>query len=288
MELVRFLIITLFGLGLYNIFLSVFKVPKYNSEINSLLKIFRKKESNSTDKYTPFTHYIAERIKLPYGIKTSLEEKLLMADINSTPELYVSNLINKSFTFIIFAIIMIPIHKIISLVLVFNAIQTVLKGYNSLNSEIKIKTEKVEREIPKFLDYMTNSFRYDKNVKQAFESYESIAGDYLKKNITITIADMNTGNYVNALRRLDSRINSYNFSKIIRAIIQVVKGDENIQYLHNLYRESASKEYERLKLESEKKIEKVSKYSKIMLICLVVMAFTMMGMTIYKNIINLN
>ena len=99
---------------------------------------------------------------------------------------------------------------------------------------------------------------------------------------------MNTGNEINALRRLDSRINSYNFSKVIRAIIQVVKGDENIQYLNNLYRISANKEYERLKLESEKKIEKVSKYSKIILICLIVMAFTMMGMTIYKNMINLS
>ena len=288
MELVRFLIILLFGIGMYNIFLSIFKVPKYNSEIHSLFKIFRKKQADSTDNYTPTTHYIAERIKLPYGIKTSLEEKLIMADINSTPELYISNLINKSFTFIIFAIIMMPIHKILSFIFIFYAIQTIFKGYNSLNDEIKVKTETVEKEIPKFLDYMTNSFRYDKNVKQAFESYESIAGDYLKKNITITIADMNTGNEINALRRLDSRINSYNFSKVIRAIIQVVKGDENIQYLNNLYRESANKEYERLKLESEKKIEKVSKYSKIILICLIVISFTMMGMTIYKNMVNLS
>ena len=127
------------------------------------------------------------------------------------------------------------------------------------------------------------SFMFNKNVKEAFESYEKIAGEYLKNNIKITIADMSTGNFINALKRLDARINSYNFSKVIRAIIQVVKGEENTQYLKNLYRESASKEYERLKLEAEKKIEKVQFYSKIIFVCIIIMVFTLLILMLFNN-----
>lgn len=271
-------------LALFNICIYVFKIPKYENEIKSIFSIFRKKNPLSDgDNYSHITHELAKRIKLPLFIKNTLEEKLSIADIKSTPELYISNLINKSMLYIIFAIIFMPIHKIITIIFIGLSIHTIVKGYKSIDDEIKIKTEKIEKEIPKFLDFMTNSFKFNKNVKQSLESYEKIAGEYFKTNIQITIADMTTGNYVNALKRLDSRINSYNFSKVIRAIIQVVKGDENEQYLRNLYRESASHEYERLKKEANKKLDKVAGYSKIMLLCIITIIFTMIGLMLYKN-----
>ena len=284
MKSIYILIWLFYFLGLYNICLSIFRIPKYENEINSIFKIFKKKNRNNTgDNYSHTTHEIAKRINLPKFIKNTLDEKLKIADINSTPELYISNLINKSGLYIIFAIIFIPIHNIMTIIFIGLAIHTIVKGYKSIDDIIKIKTEKIEREIPKFLDFMTNSFKFNKNVKQSLESYEKIAGEYFKNNLQITIADMTTGNYENALKRLDARINSYNFSKVIRAIIQVVKGDENEQYLRNLYRESASQEYERVKREANKKLSKVSGYSKIMLICIITIRFTMIGLMLYKN-----
>ena len=284
MKSVYILIWLFYFLALYNICLTIFKIPKYESEISSIFKIFKKKSSNSSgDNYSHTTHEIAKRIKLPIFIKNTLEEKLRTADINSTPELYISNLINKSGSYLLFAMLFMPIHNIMSMIFIGLAVHTAVKGYKSIDDIIKVKTEKIEREIPKFLDFMTNSFKFNKNVKQSLESYEKIAGDYFRNNIQITIADMTTGNYENALKRLDARINSYNFSKVIRAIIQVVKGDENEQYLRNLYRESASQEYERVKREANKKLDKVAGYSKIMLICIITIIFTMIGLMLYKN-----
>lgn len=284
MEVLPIIITIFFSFGVYYVLLSIFRVPRYNTEANKVFNLFRKKKSNNTgDVYSPTTHKIAEKLKLPIYFKTRLQEKILIAEIDTTPELYMANLINKSFTYIIFAIIFIPIHKILTVIFTAFAISSIFKGYNTINEEIRIKTEKIEKELPRFLDFMTNSFKFNKNVKQAFESYEKIAGDYLKNNISITIADMATGNFVNALKRLDIRINSYNFSKVIRAVIQVVKGDENIQYLNNLYKESANAEYERLKLEANKKLDKVSRYSKILLFCLMAIVFTIIGLMLYKN-----
>lgn len=289
MEALIVLIVLCYAFGIYYILLSLFKIPKYSSEVNKIVSIFKKKKHNSTgDVYSPTTHKIAERLNLPSYLKIRLQEKLQIAEINSTPELYIANLINKSFTYILFAIIFIPFQKMLSIIFAFSAVLSIFKGYNSINDEIKIKTEKIEKEIPKFLDFMTNSFKFNKNVKQALESYEKIAGEYLKNNISITIADMATGNNVNALKRLDARINSYNFSKVIRAIIQVVKGDENTQYLVNLYRESANAEYERLKLEANKKLDKVSMYSKVLLICLITIIFSIMGLMFFKNFTQIN
>ena len=285
MTLLYVLIILTFFYGFYNIFLSLFKIPKLNNETFSIFKIFKKRNSikKYEDNYNELTHKIAKHIKLPENFRNKLNEQIIAADLNSTPELYISNLLNKSLTYIIFAIILMPINRIFTIILIVCAISNFIKGYKNLENEIKERTEKIERELPKFLDFMTNSFKFNKNVKQSLESYEKIAGDNFKSNIAITIADMTTGNYETALKRLDTRVNSYNFSKVIRAIIQVAKGEENTQYLTNLYRESASDEYERLKRESDEKIDKVYKYSKILLLCMIIIVFTLMGMMIYKN-----
>lgn len=278
--IVLILIIIFTFYGIFNFLAFIFKIPRYNNEI-----LFKKKKNrkSNTDNYSHITHKIAEKIKLPKFIKLRLEEKIKLADINTTPELYVSNLISKSLTYFIFAIIVIPIHTFISILFIFMGFQTIIKGYKSIDDDIKIKTEKIEKEIPKFLDFMVNSFRFNKNVKEAFVSYEKIAGEYFKNNINITIADMTTGNYEIALKRLDTRINSYSFSKVVRAIIQVVRGEENTQYLTNLYRESASEEYERLKKDANKKIDKVARYSKVLLFCIVLMVFTMLAMVLFKD-----
>lgn len=286
MKILYVLIIITFFFGFYNILLSIFKIPKLNNEGFFILNFFKKKNNKIRkyeDNYSDLTHKIAKQIKLPENFRNKLNEQIIAADINSTPELYISNLIYKSLTYVIFGIILFPINGMITIILIVFAISTIIKGYKNLDNEIKERTEKIEKELPKFLDFMTNSFKFNKNVKQALESYEKIAGDNFKPNIAITIADMTTGNYEIALKRLDTRVNSYNFSKVIRAIIQVVKGEENTQYLTNLYRESSSEEYERLKREADNKIDKVYKYSKALLFCMIVIVFTLMGMMIYKN-----
>lgn len=274
--------------GIYNILLTIFKIPTYHRNFDFNLFRQKKKKSKYNDNYSNLTHEIAKKIKLPDNIKIRLNEKLKIADINSNAELYVSNLIYKFAIYILFAILLMPVHKILTLTFIFLGIQSIFKGYKNIEDEIKIKTEKIEKEIPRFLDFITNSFKFNKSVKQAFESYEKIAGDYFKSNISITIADMATGNYEIALKRLDARINSYSFSRVVRAIIQVAHGDENTQYLENLYRESASAEYEALKLESNKKIIKVNFYSKIILICIIIIVFTILGLMFIKNFNKLN
>lgn len=276
--------------GIYNIMLTLLKIPKYNKEKKSIFSLFikKKKNNNYEDNYSHLTHEIAKIIKLPNNFKEKLNSKLRIADINSNAELYIANLINKSLTYFIFAILFISIHKIVTIIFIFLGIQNIFKGYKNIDTEIRLKTSKIEKEIPRFLDFITNSFKFNKNVKEALESYQKIAGEYFKSNITITIADMSTGNYEVALKRLDTRINSYNFSRVVRAIIQVVKGDENIQYLENLYKESANKEYEALKLESSKKIRKVESYSKIILLCMMIIVFTILGLMFIKNFNQVN
>lgn len=274
--------------GIYNILIAIFKIPTYhkNFELNLFKK--KKKKSKYDDNYSNLTHEIAKRIKLPENIKVKLNEKLKIADINSNAELYISNIIYKFSIYLLYAIMTIPVHKMLSFLFVFLGIQSIIKGYKNIEDEIRIKTEKIEKEIPRFLDFITNSFKFNKSVKQAFESYEKIAGEYFKSNISITIADMATGNNELALKRLDARVNSYNFSKVVRAIIQVVHGDENTQYLENLYRESASAEFEALKLESNKKILKVNFYSKIILLCIVIIVFSILGLMFIKNFNQIN
>ena len=82
---------------------------------------------------------------------------------------------------------------------------------------------------------------------------------------------MISGSRIEALRRLDMRINSYEFSRVLKAIISVLRGDESIDYIKILYREFQTKQVENLRKETILRPKRIEKYIIILTVLVIIM-----------------
>ena len=280
-----FLFVSLISYGVYNILLEIAKTP--NKKYETMFSSFGWSEEKQKLKKQQFTINLATKLAKFINIddytKSSIREKLYAVGDNITPEFYIARSIVANWQFIVVAFIGYFINPIISLVCVGIYISQTISTYKYLDVLVEQKKKAIEAEIPKFLSYLTQGLVYNKNIIDLFERYKNVAGDILKNELQITIAGMNTGNQEDALLKFSSRINSSDLDKVLKTLINVVKGDNTIEYLKDLSKEMKAKENEILKRRANEIPDKMNKYMTILLFLIVVIAlFTM----IYSIIIN--
>mgnify|MGYP000851662806 FL=1 len=103
------------------------------------------------------------------------------------------------------------------------------------------------------------------------ENYKKNAGEIFKREIEITLADMRTGNYENALTRWEARIQSSMLSDVVKGLIAVIRGDNSTIYFQMLAHDFKQLEIQELKKEAVKRPGKIRKYSGMMLGCMILM-----------------
>ena len=280
-----FLFVSLISYGVYNILLEIAKTP--NKKYETMFSSFGWSEEKQKLKKQQFTINLATKLAKFINIddytKSSIREKLYAVGDNITPEFYIARSIVANWQFIVVAFIGYFINPIISLVCVGIYISQTISTYKYLDVLVEQKKKAIESEIPKFLSYLTQGLVYNKNIIDLFERYKNVAGDILKNELQITIAGMNTGNQEDALLKFSSRINSSDLDKVLKTLINVVKGDNTIEYLKDLSKEMKAKENEILKRRANEIPDKMNKYMTLLLFLIVVIAlFTM----IYSIIIN--
>ena len=280
-----FLFVSLISYGVYNILLEIAKTP--NKKYETMFSSFGWSEEKQKLKKQQFTINLATKLAKFINIddytKSSIREKLYAVGDNITPEFYIARSIVANWQFIVVAFVGYFINPIITLVCVGIYISQTISTYKYLDVLVEKKKKAIESEIPKFLSYLTQGLVYNKNIIDLFERYKNVAGDILKNELQITIAGMNTGNQEDALLKFSSRINSSDLDKVLKTLINVVKGDNTIEYLKDLSKEMKAKENEILKRRANEIPDKMNKYMTILLFLIVVIAlFTM----IYSIIIN--
>ena len=280
-----FLFVSLISYGVYNILLEIAKTP--NKKYETMFSSFGWSEEKQKLKKQQFTINLATKLAKFINIddytKSSIREKLYAVGDNITPEFYIARSIVANWQFIVVAFIGYFINPIITMVCVGIYISQTISTYKYLDVLVEQKKKAIEAEIPKFLSYLTQGLVYNKNIIDLFERYKNVAGDILKNELQITIAGMNTGNQEDALLKFSSRINSSDLDKVLKTLINVVKGDNTIEYLKDLSKEMKAKENEILKRRANEIPDKMNKYMTILLFLIVVIAlFTM----IYSIIIN--
>ena len=280
-----FLFVSLISYGVYNILLEIAKTP--NKKYETMFTSFGWSEEKQKLKKQQFTINLATKLAKFINIddytKSSIREKLYAVGDNITPEFYIARSIVANWQFIVVAFVGYFINPIITMVCVGIYISQTISTYKYLDVLVEHKKKAIEAEIPKFLSYLTQGLVYNKNIIDLFERYKNVAGDILKNELQITIAGMNTGNQEDALLKFSSRINSSDLDKVLKTLINVVKGDNTIEYLKDLSKEMKAKENEILKRRANEIPDKMNKYMTILLFLIVVIAlFTM----IYSIIIN--
>lgn len=135
---------------------------------------------------------------------------------------------------------------------------------------VKKRKKVMEAEIPRFALSIAQNLENDRDVLKILTSYRRIAGKEFGRELDETIADMRTGNYENALLRLEARVGSALLSDIVRGLIGTLRGDDQHLYFKMICFDMRQIEQNNLKKEALKRPKQIQKYSMMMLFCIVI------------------
>lgn len=265
--------------AVYLILLEIFRVSDYSAERAVRMASRKKKKTKTDDLIYSLSIKLAKYIKLDVQKKKELIINLKSANMEMTPEVYVAMAIVKSGLILLFVY---PVFKIIPLVspmVVVLAISLYLKEMKRAGEVAKENKSKIEWELPRFVDIAGETFKSNRDVLTLLENYKKTAGEAFKNELSITIVDMQTGNYETALKRLESRVLSSQLSEVVRGLISVLRGDDGVVYFQMLSHDFKQLEVQRLKKIAMKRPQKIKKYSIAMVVCFVLTYIIVLGIS---------
>lgn len=226
---------------------------------------------------------LSKLIKLNDYQKRKLLGTLKSAEINLTPETYIARSYVKAGLILISIIPALFILPIITPVIVFLTVAVYFKEIKSAEDKVKKQREEIEYELPRFASTLTQELKASRDVLSILETYKQNAGNAMKRELEITVADMKSGNYEGALTRFETRLGSSALSEVVRGLISVLRGDDGVVYFQMLSHDLKQLELQRLKTLAAKQPSKIRKYSFAMLMCFVFMYLGVMGIQIMKT-----
>ena len=201
-----------------------------------------------------------------------------------SPEQYVANAIVKALFIGVFAIPFLFFAPIISALIVVIAVVTYFSEYKKVGNIIKTKRQKIEYELPRLVSNIDKTLAHSRDVLGILDSYREHAGEELRRELDITVADMRSGNYEVALTRLESRVGSSMMSDVTRGLISVIHGDKTDVYWGNLVLKFSDYQRTLLKNEANKAPKKVRKLSMALLFCFMLVYVVVIGQVLISSL----
>ncbi len=283
---ISIIISIIFAFGLAYILADVFKIPKYPvSKAMSTLGKRQSKKTNPLDIWLgDLANFIAGKMKLNEYKRLQLKVDLESADMTVSPEQYVANAIVKALFIGLFAIPFLFFAPIISLLVVIIAVVIYLSEYKKVSKVIREKRRKIEYELPRLVANIDKTLVHSRDVLGILDSYKEHAGEELKRELEITVADMRSGNYEVALTRLETRVGSSMMSDVTRGLISVIRGDKTDVYWGNLVLKFSDYQRNLLKNEANKAPKKVRKLSMALLFCFMLVYVVVIGQVLISSL----
>ena len=284
--LIQLLVSAFCGFGLGFILSDVFRIPKYpvSKAIKSLGK--RKNKQISRLEIWPgdFSNFIASKLRLNEYKRLQLKADLESADMTLSPEQYVGNAIVKSILVAVLAIPFLFFAPLISLVMIIIAIAVYVGEYKKVGKIIREKRRKIEYDLPRLVSSIDKTLIHSRDVLGILDSYREHAGEELRRELEITVADMRSGNYEVALTRLESRVGSSMMSDVTRGLISVIRGDKTDVYWGNLVLKFSDYQRTLLKTEANKAPKRVRKLSMALLFCFMLVYVVVIGQVLLSSL----
>ena len=167
-------------------------------------------------------------------------------------------------------VLAVPVAFIIPLlvpVVLFLAVFLYRLEMRSVSNRIRAKREKIEYELPRLVSNIEKTLSHKRDVLYMLESYAENAGPQLKHELNITVADMKSGNYEDAIIRLESRVGSSMMSDVCRGLIGILRGDDNKMYWASLALKFNDTARQQLRMQAQKVPKKVKRLSMCLLFC---------------------
>ena len=284
--LIQLLVSAFCGFGLGFILSDVFRIPKYpvSKAIKSLGKRKNKQISRLEIWLGDFSNLIASKLRLNEYKRLQLKADLESADMTLSPEQYVGNAIVKSVLVAVLAIPFLFFAPLISLVMIIIAIAVYVGEYRKVGKIIREKRRKIEYELPRLVSSIDKTLIHSRAVLVILDSYREHAGEELRRELEITVADMRSGNYEVALTRLESRVGSSMMSDVTRGLISVIRGDKTDVYWGNLVLKFSDYQGTLLKAEANKAPKRVRKLSMALLFCFMLVYVVVIGQVLLSSL----
>lgn len=259
----------LIGIGLFFILADIFAVPFYKTSkaVESLSKHQKEKILGIDVWLKGFAVWLSKRIKINEVKRTQLKADLTTAQMDISPEMFKANAIVKSILVGILVIPVLFILPILSPAVIFLAAFLYRQEIKSVSARIKSKREKIEYELPRLVFTVEKTLKHNRDVLYMLESYAENAGPEMKHELSITAADMRSGNYEAAITRLESRVGSSQMSDVCRGLIGILRGDDTEMYWASLSIKFSDIQRQKLRLQAQKIPRKVKRLSMCLLLC---------------------
>lgn len=213
-----------------------------------------------------FAKAFEKTIKLNAYKKAVILSDLQTAGLEITPERHIANCVVKS---LIIAFLALPCYYLSPLLSVGVLVVAFLRYRSSvqLTEQIKKKREEIETELPRFVFAIEGTLRHSRDLLGMIENYYENAGEYLKRELKITAADIRSGNEIEAIKRLESRVGSAMMSDVCRGLISIVEGGDTLFYWQSLSLKFSDIQRQYLLRKANKAPNRVNRLSMALFIC---------------------
>ncbi len=277
------------AVGLAFVLADVYHLPtlKARKATNNLGKKGERKVGMVEIYLKDFSTFLSKKLKLNEYKRAQLEADLKTAAMEITPETYVADAITKALAVAVFAIPVFFLFQILSLVVLLIAVIVYFKEYQAVSVKIKSRRQKIEYELPRFVSSIEKTMQHNRNVVYILESYKDTAGEELKAELEITIADMRSGNVEVALTRLENRIGSTMMSDITRGLAALDRGDNNVVYWGQLVIKFADYQRQNLKQQANAVPRKVRRLSMALMFCFMLIYVAVIGQVLLTSLMEM-
>ena len=257
------------GIGLFFILVDVCKIPYYKTSkaVESLSKKQKNKKSALDIWLSGIAEWLSKHIRMNEFKRAQLEADLKTAQMDISPEMFKANAIVKASLIGVLAIPVAFIFPLLVPVVLILAVVLYRMESRSVSKRIRVKREKIEYELPRLVANIEKTLAHSRDVLYMLESYAKNAGPELKHELNVTVADMKSGNYEEAIIRLESRVGSSMMSDVCRGLIALMRGDDNRMYWASLSLKFDDIARQQLRLRAQKVPKKVKRLSMCLLIC---------------------
>lgn len=193
----------------------------------------RKSKGNFLDR---LCEPIAARLE-PYVVMTDYKREKLAHTLQTigssqTATQFAASAMAQSVMLAAVGLFLAVLHPLLPIVMVVMAVVAYFKIMSEPEKQLKEKRERIEHELPRFASTISNSLSASRDVVKILENYRRVCGVELADELDITLADMKTGNAQNALRGLESRIGSSKLSELVRGLLSVLRGEDQVLYFY--------------------------------------------------------
>ena len=275
------------GFGIYNLSCAFVDVP--TAKTSRAMMLAKKQTGTGDEKLMEvYITKIAEKfspiLKMDPIKRSKLEAALHIAGMNLTPESYTMKALLMTLLTLLAGLFLLLLIPMAGFAVMGLSVLMWFSSYHQVFDIVKKRKKLIEAELPRFAVSIQQSLSTDRDVLKLLISYRRIAGPHLGQELDTTIADMKTGNYENALLRLQNRVGSTMLSDIVRGLIGTLRGDDQQMYFKMLVFDMRQIEQNNLKKEAAKRPKQMQKYSMMMLFCILLIYVVVLSVEVVSSL----